>query len=666
MDRAENSLQSIFSKNRAEELGYDVWKYFVIPPFYDKLDLQTARKPRLIIGGRGCGKTMLLRYLSHQSMFSKDRLDIPDNAITHIGLCWRADTQFANAMSKRGIEDDVWEAAFSHMAALILGMEVLDSLDSVAGSHLSLLSIEDINRLSFRRLQAFDITLPDTTKALRENLEEKLWAFENWVNNVRKVSEPNFLPGSKFVLAIIQLIQQQVENLRDATYFVYLDEYENLCTYQQKIINTWLKHSEVPLIFNIAMKRNAFETRDTTGSESLSDIHDFRTHDLEEYFLDEKFPVFFAEILFLKLSMAEVEGLPISAADLRNPAKLTNRRDPIYTKQVLTAINTMLPSVSELEIAQEVFRDQALSDKLRKRIDLALKYNKSSLPIDKFFRPNHPQATIVVPALLYRKGCQPEMLVQELDLLELGKKNRFTGRTNWIHNNFIGCLLQLYEPHTRACPFYAGFNTFCLLSRGNIRHFLELCHKSITRAFRNGIAIGQPNDPVDQAEAARQVSVAFLGEIKSFGRYGNQLHTFVLRLGSLFALAHQRPSQSESEQSHFSIGSGSQILSEADQQFLREAEKWSVLFEEAETKKKGAFDPEAVQYVLNPIYAPYFHISYRKRRKLKLATDDVICLIRGPYEGVADLLKRYSRTWAIEPDEMSPTLFSHLVNTDQE
>jgi hypothetical protein len=55
------NIQGIFAKNRAEELGDDVWEQFVVPPFYDRLDLTTARKPRLIIGGRGCGKTMLLR-----------------------------------------------------------------------------------------------------------------------------------------------------------------------------------------------------------------------------------------------------------------------------------------------------------------------------------------------------------------------------------------------------------------------------------------------------------------------------------------------------------------------------------------------------------------------------------------------------------------------------
>jgi hypothetical protein len=79
-------LNNACAKNRAEELGFDVWQYFVVPLFFDQLDINDTTKPRLIVGGRGCGKTMLLRYLSHYSAFSLERPVIPDEAIKEIGL----------------------------------------------------------------------------------------------------------------------------------------------------------------------------------------------------------------------------------------------------------------------------------------------------------------------------------------------------------------------------------------------------------------------------------------------------------------------------------------------------------------------------------------------------------------------------------------------------
>src|SRR5207237_536637 len=168
------------------------------------------------------------------------------------------------------------------------------------------------------------------------------------------------------------------------------------------------------------------------------------------------------------------------------------------------------------------------------------------------------------------------------------------------------------------------------------------------RAYPDGEYEGQEISPAQQAEAARQASTAFLGEVRSFGRYGNRLHFFVLGLGSLFALAHLRPTLSETEQSHFSIVRGSEELTEKDEEFLIEATKWSVLFEEEATKLKQSYQPETTEYILNPIYAPYFHISYRKKRKLELKSEDLIRLIRGTYEDVSALLKRYSHQWSIE------------------
>ena len=64
-------VRSVLSKNRAEELGYDVWQHYVIPPFFKRLDLHTARKPNLIIGGRGCG--FLVLNQAHLGIHAADR-----------------------------------------------------------------------------------------------------------------------------------------------------------------------------------------------------------------------------------------------------------------------------------------------------------------------------------------------------------------------------------------------------------------------------------------------------------------------------------------------------------------------------------------------------------------------------------------------------------------
>ena len=112
-------LASALSSNRTEELGFDVWDRFVIPPRLNISEWGQTRKPRVIVGGRGCGKTMLLRYLSHESAFSPSRPSLDQSTLEHIGIYWRADTQFASLLQGRGHPDHLWRAAFGHLSALV-------------------------------------------------------------------------------------------------------------------------------------------------------------------------------------------------------------------------------------------------------------------------------------------------------------------------------------------------------------------------------------------------------------------------------------------------------------------------------------------------------------------------------------------------------------------
>ena len=108
-----NAIHTACTKNRAEEFGFDVWEHFIIPFFFDRLDLADTQKPTLVIGGRGCGKTMLLRYLLHDTTFSTKNPLVHKAAFARIGLYWKADTQFASALTGRGIPQDVWEMRVS-------------------------------------------------------------------------------------------------------------------------------------------------------------------------------------------------------------------------------------------------------------------------------------------------------------------------------------------------------------------------------------------------------------------------------------------------------------------------------------------------------------------------------------------------------------------------
>ena len=658
------NLGSALSSNRTEELGFDVWDRFVIPPKLNINEWGNTRKPRVIIGGRGCGKTMLLRYLSHESAFSPNRPTPEHSMLEHIGIYWRADTQFASLLEGRDQPEDLWRRAFGHLSALVLGKEVLGALESIPKSQFSVITSQDLNRLDFSNLSTSQLKIPKNFSQLSEFLHDSLFEFEDWANNIDTISRPHFLLATSFLKRLIGTVVQQIRPLRDVVFFAYIDEYENLTVLQQQVVNTWIKHSEPPLIFNLAIKRNGFKTRRTLSEERLVETHDYRPVDLEDFNKNSEFPLFAAEILLLRFHNARVPLEGFNPNLLRDPQAVPRRRAASYSKRVFELARQLLPTWSKNSLAQEVFSDPALFRQLERRIVNGLKQrNETTITSAHFLRRQHPTpAAIVVPALLARRRLSTTQIANEFDEHCAGRPNGFQRGAQWLHNIFLASYLDLFASLVRACPIYSGFDTYCHMAKGNVRHFLELCHKAFATSHtlpKAGLSAKK------QAEAASQVAASLLPEVRSFGRLGNDLHSFLLRLGRLFALSQRRTSQSEPERTHFAIRDGEDSIDQDAKALLSEAVKWSVLIEERETKVKSIGTPQVVDYVLNPIYAPYFHISYRKGRKLELTSRDFAILTSGSADAFrSKLYARLRRDWDIGREKTIESLL--LWSTDSE
>jgi hypothetical protein len=134
----------------------------------------------------------------------------------------------------------------------------------------------------------------------------------------------------------------------------------------------------------------------------------------------------------------------------------------------------------------------------------------------------------------------------------------------------------------------------------------------------------------------------------------------VLRLGTYFSYSHKKPTQSEPEQNHFTIrGNKTDDLNI----FIAEAVKWSVLYENRITKQKGGegkIETEDFEYILNPIYAPYFHISYRKKRSVQFTSEEMNTITFGNYVEFEVFLKGVLKSWRISTSDSIINLFTDL------
>ncbi|EAQ96149.2 ATP-binding protein [Congregibacter litoralis] len=625
-------LHELFSKNRSEESNDDNWAEFIVPPYFDGLDIKNQSKSLAVVGGRGCGKTTILRYFCHASQFSASRGSLPDDALSHIGLYWRADTNFLNGFVGCGQEDNVWRSAFEHVLACDLGVEFLDSILNLNCNDERKRHYGNLDALDFDEVRDYDPSLSRDIDSLRKDLRSRSRRLSAWVNNLESVSKPVFLPFPGFLATLIECVKANLPYLSQASYAVFIDEYENTRTEQQELINGLLKHSKKPLLFNIAMKRNGLHTTETIGPESIQQISDYRIIDLELELDDQKFELFAAELLFFRLSEkleSTFPNMPIDPSALRDVTRVEERYgDSNYRRQVIHVAEQLLPRVPAVQAATEILRDEPLRKRLEIRIDKALKKRGSELTSDCFIFEDLPGPSVITWALLNRDSENPDQLLQELKNEKQGKSTRFSSNGNLINNNLFGCVNAIYIDAQRDSILFSGFKTLTLVSRHNIRHTLELIHRifkehELNRQSQSEITVS----PTTQASAMRLASEKILDDVSGgCGKLGPQLQNLAKSLGSLFRALHRSDRQSEPETNHFTLSHGDSNSELAP--VIREAEKWSILYQQKETKMKsvGATDSD---YVLNPIFSPFYQVSYRKKRSTQLSARDILIMSSG-------------------------------------
>lgn len=641
-------IRFAYVRNRAEENRKDIWEEFVIPRYFDSLEVRRQLKAVVIEGGRGCGKTTLLRYLSHASQFSPKRTGLKLEHLAFIGIYWKLDVNFLNAFDSQELEQSRWISAFKHHMACCLALEILSSLSSINCTAERVARFGGVDRLDFSELRSFDPSLPTDFAALNSALRSRKDALATWLNNLHTMQAPLFLPGEQFLVRLVEIVKEQLPYLSDALFSVFIDEYENLPDYQQQYVNGLMKCAVAPLLFNIAMKPNGMRTRQTLLHESIQNTADYRLIDLESL-LRREFGEFAAELLFFRLveSRPELARLvPITPSTLRDECSLEERREGAYLERLMSAAREVLPRKTEGQLAQDILASDSLRGRLERQIRNGLRAWGSSLSSDQFIREDAAQASVVCSALLSRKKPRPEEILKQLQEFARTGKGPFE---NWISNNLFGVELQLYQPLEKACPLYSGFDALVLMARSNVRYFLELIHQ----IFRDNVDRNESGIPCIapelQAESVRSASREMVEQIHGCGPSSTYLHTFATSLGSLFAVKHGHASQSEPEINQFTIASG-ELSAEADLH-LREAEKWSVVLVSEETKMKSA-GAASYDYFLHPAFSACYGYSYRKKRSIPLSARDVLTLFVASQESRDKLVATLAKSAGDDHDDL--------------
>lgn len=660
-----------FLNNRADHLSSDsLFSEFIVPPFFQRISIFADKGSVRILGGRGCGKTMFIRYFSHGSAFNSMRQEIPESELKTVGLYLRPDTGFCGLMVPEWLGEKEAKLAFSHYVALNLLKDAVHALQSIRGARFVNRTIDIGDPLMSPALTT-QLGLSDQrVSRLDDTLEMKLVELERWVRNPKHNPPPSFVSFASALPRFAQDVAASCPSLADLAFRAFIDEFENLQSDHREVVCDAIKHPSSRLVVHIAHKKQAVVDFKTSSDERVVEGHDLRTIDLEEELSkDGEFELLAAELFLLRVHQGggHFDCPLFDPAQLHDPRYLPHRLSKPYREQVLSCVKRILPSPSAADIAREVIEDPPLRRRLREMIQkgLVMQGLETTVDAEDLISREQPQVSIVLGALLNRRSQIGKDVISQYRA-SVGKPNDadpFFKVGGWIDNNLHGCLFHLYAGLPRRPNInYAGFERFCMLADPNLRFFQALCHATLSLAYKRQSGRDLPGQlkvsAEIQATAAKQVSDKLFQDILQLGANGSKLLEITGRLGRVFEAFNRRRSQSEPEVNHFSIDNADRSsLSTQAEQLLREAKIWSVLYEAKDTKNKSDYDIAQTDLILNPIYAPHFGISFRKRRKVTLRAphaDILLCQSTSQYEAV---LKTLVDPVEQEPGEITLGLF---------
>lgn len=562
-----------FSKVRAEFFDASHLANTFFEPEREKYDVMISPKAVILEGGRGSGKTMILRSLAALAAIKRsNKSSFHESNLPYFGVYMRLDKggfALASDSELENIPRYTANQLFLDDFNLQFTQIFLETIqDCVKDEKLSI-PLDDENFVCNKIL---NVLKPDANLKT-STIDEILNFINEEKRNIRKfvgkillhkdLEYNGCITSQETFKNICKLILEYVIKSNDVTVFLLLDEYENLLLSQQIIINSLIKISDKIVTLKIGTKFEGVYTRKTLfGEQDIQTPHDYSNIPLDYNLRNDHLRKQYEDLL-----VGICEKLLISK----------------NYKQ--TDIKKLLKSSDELKITD---------DDLREQLQLMLEEKNQN--------------------------------ISELNEKEINQKIAY----------YKDALIfrALNQKQFRKGKTYAGFDTFVLLSSGIIRQFLELSARSLYYAQEEGFGLSELEfiDPKFQTMAAHSVSAASLEKIApGVEDLGIVIQRFVIDIGDIFR---DRLLNDNNEPETIRImtqeprSSWSEKLKQVYQIGIRESIFQNIEEHDAMRPKQQNY-ARPTEFIINRIFTPVLEISFRARWRTSFSSKDLEDLLNG-------------------------------------
>ena len=289
-------LSTLFGDSRAEWLGKRIFDLFAKPAYFPELE---QRRPCVLIGGRGTGKTMVLRGLSYEGRHALSNSSSPSDW-AYYGLYYKVNTNRVTAFAGPEVSEGRWTQLFAHYVNLLLCEKISNFMmwyeESVGSS--TALSADQFRVVC----ESLHIKHVDSFAALSSQIKMSLVQFESLINNIGDSEEIRLTTQGVPIDVLCEMVGG-LPGFEHKQFYFLIDEYESLSPLQQRVFNTLIKNCGERYSFKIGVRELGWRVHETLNpADILESPADYARIDIGERLDGERFSEFALAVCNNRLS----------------------------------------------------------------------------------------------------------------------------------------------------------------------------------------------------------------------------------------------------------------------------------------------------------------------------------------------------------------------------
>jgi hypothetical protein len=579
--------------------------------------------PMFILGGKGSGKTHIMRYFSFnlQKIRYGNALAERIASDRYIGIYLRCGGLNSSRFEGSNGSKEAWKNIFAYYLELWFSQlltNVISDFQSINSELLKPFETSIINSL----YKLFDVDVSakfNSFNTFNQFLQLLQRQVDYEVNNVvitgEKVSDIRILvsPG-KLIFGLPRLLEKIIPTFKSVQFIFLIDEFENLHSEQQRYINTLIREREAPVSFRIGVRWYGVKTYSTfSGNEDLKNGSEIEKYIIDNFLRKDnaEYEKYAREICMKRLTQAGFDVGENSTSqnlesffeefDLNIFLKKIKTKEESVGRSYLFKLEENLKRKSAINNVKEIIGNLKDDNRLIERTNVMLFYREWKEGQDLI----HASEFIRNDALKYKENPSEKNTAQFKVL-----------------DKFKNDLIDQLHRESREPLSYSGIDKLIKMSAGIPRHFLIMLKYIYKWSIYNGenpFSHGKISE-LSQRKGLLDTAQWFLEDARASGDDGKLMSSSINRIGQYLQDIRFSNTPPECSLSSFSI---KQIdISPSVGRILDYLEQYSYLVRVNPARDKNS-NNQRLHYQIDGILSPIWELPIYRRGVLSLTTDEV-------------------------------------------